>query len=94
MIMGRVLELICFVGLAMQISPPMLGQDKGATGQGGDKQRHERKKTDAGSGKPMPVGVPLNAPDANDKARGIAAQYKEQSVKLTAIPPVTIADKQ
>jgi hypothetical protein len=94
MIMGRVLELICFVGLAMQISPPMLGQDKGATGQGGDKQRHERKKTDAGSGKPMPVGVPLNAPDANDKARGIAAQDKEQSVKLTAIPPVTIADKQ
>ncbi|HEV8038010.1 MAG TPA: hypothetical protein VGP62_04035 [Bryobacteraceae bacterium] len=89
--MGKVLLLT--VWLAMQVVPPMPGQQPGASGKGSDKATDDRQGNKRGAG--QPITIPAHEPkDSGNEGHTVAAQDKEQSVKLTSIPTVTVADKQ
>jgi hypothetical protein len=89
--MGKVLLLA--VWLAMQIAPPMPGQQAGAASNSANDPTQQRK-SDKKATKP-PLSLPALQPgDPSPQRQGVAAKNEEQSVKLTGIPPISIVEKQ
>ena len=88
----RVVPLL--LALAMQVAPPVPGQETVTPSQGSD---NAKTKANGYKGKPTgPVAVkPADPPtDLQDKVKPVAPDNKDQNVKLTSIPPIAIVDKE
>jgi hypothetical protein len=90
--MLNALAIVLFVGLMMQIALPMPGQEPGAATNGSDKATQMRK-GDRNATNPPATLPPIQPDDSGNKGQSITSQDKEQAVKLTNIPPITIVEK-
>jgi len=92
--MGKILELIVFVSLAMQVAPPMPGQQTGTAGNSSNEEKKERNATDTSTEKSVPIKPKIAPTNPKDEGHDVGTKNKEQSVKLMSVPPITIVEKQ
>jgi hypothetical protein len=86
-------KVLVMLALAMQIVPAMPGQQAGATGQSANSA--SKKTNDEKDESSVSIAVKPADKTTNPKQIGqpVAAENKEQSIKLTGMPPIVIADK-
>ena len=77
-----------------QAVPPMPGQAPDARSQGPSKSDSKTQDANSRSAPPVPVRNPTQPPEDAQRAGNPTSDDKEHSVKLTSLPPVTLADKQ
>jgi hypothetical protein len=85
--------LAMLLGLMMQVSPPVPGQHSGAASNASDKRAQQHQGEEKTTGPAVSLPTP-QLRDTSNGAQGVTSEDKEQSVKLTGIPPITIAGKQ
>jgi hypothetical protein len=90
--MGKALSVALFIILAMQIIPPVPGQQTGATSNGSNKAA-ENRQSDKSATSPSITAPALQPKDSRDKGQGVASEDKEQAIKLTSIPTITLSEK-
>jgi hypothetical protein len=84
--------LVLAAVLAVQVAPPMPGQQPGTASNGPGKATKERQ-SDKNAANPPITPPSLKANDSSDNSKGVASENKEQSVNLTNVPPITIVEK-
>ncbi len=90
--MRKVLLVALFIGIAMQVAPPIPGQQTRAASNSSDRTAKKRQ-GDQSAAKPPATLPALQPDDSSKKGNGVAPKDTEYSVKLTGSPVVSIADK-
>jgi hypothetical protein len=89
---------LAILGLLMGLMPaltPVPGQTVKPSAQSGDNDKnHSQSKQSAAAQSLAFINKPEQPPASNTHSGNVASEDKEQSVKLSWLPPVTITDKQ
>ena len=91
------LKRLAILGLLLALLPalaPIPGQAVKAAAQGSDKNQDQSQSKQGATTQTPPLTIKNPPQSADPNGEQVAAEDKEQSVKLTWLPPITITDKQ
>jgi hypothetical protein len=88
------LKRLAILAVLLAALPPMPGQAAESAAQGSGKPDNKAQGANGNPAPAMPVRDPAQPPKDTKGTGDPATDDKEHSVKLTSLPPVTIADKQ